>query len=114
MPENNNNKNNVKFDKSTLDSAVDFLFSNPGKKINILAYICFALAALGSIIMFINFIEYEAELGFAILIGGILGQYVISLFLVGFGDLVEKTSANARSVSLISGEENNIDELPEL
>jgi len=85
---------------------VQTIFENPGKKIKTISIIVFCLVTVLCVILaFVlgmkyypyyygknNHIEFNAPLFFGLLIGAPLTLYISTLFLVGFGDLVENSA----------------------
>jgi len=86
------------------------LFDNPGKKIKTIAIVCFVVIVVASVICAVSFgiskrfipdysnyshSYYKRTLHpkvfFPILIGGSFAAYVSSLFLYGFGELIENS-----------------------
>ena len=63
-----------------------------GKKIKATAIVGFIIESIAAIIVgFIAIIDEEFGIGFSIIIGGILGAYLIAMFTYAFGVLVDKT-----------------------
>ena len=63
-----------------------------GKKIKTTAIVGFIIESIAAIIVgFIAFIDEEIGIGFSIIVGGILGAYLIAMFIYAFGVLVDKT-----------------------
>ena len=73
-----------------------------GKKIKTTAIVGFVIEAVAAIILgFIAFIDEEIGIGFAVIVGGILGAYLIAMFIYAFGVLVDKTVQIASNTSKI-------------
>ena len=91
-----------------MDKLMD-LFEDSGKVIKKLAIICFFVGVVGSIILAIVYgkaptgyynemsFNFFAFLGF--LVGGLLVNFVSSIFLYAFGDLVDNVKTMARNNS---------------
>ena len=105
-----NNKSNI---MGTIIDSSNFLFGNSGKKIKIVALIEFVLAAIGTVIYFFQVAEYNGAIGFAILVVGLLGSYVVCLIMTAFGELVENSYIIAGKAPAKTAEGES-DELPEL
>ncbi len=86
------------------------MFENSGEKIKKIAIISFWIVVIASIILACvlgwteeysyygrRYNAFHAEYFFPIIIGGPLSAYISSLFLVGFGDLVENIQTIANS-----------------
>ena len=93
---------------------INFLWSDIGKKIKLLAKILAVLGVIGSVLAFIIFFFggivviidqgvgpgfVMMGLGFVYLIAGIVGSWVLSWFMYGFGELIEKTNEIAKNTS---------------
>lgn len=98
------------------------LFDNAGKKIKILAIVLFGLTAISCIVLAFVFgwsnargvasvvdsvygggkstiTEFHAEIFFPLLIGGPLLAWISSLFIYGFGEIIEKLSILASNTN---------------
>jgi len=84
------------------------MFDNPGKKIMQISKIVFWIVSLVSVILafVLGFerdyytTEFHAGIFFSLFFGGPIMNYVLTLFLVGFGELVENSKkTNAAKVS---------------
>ena len=67
------------------------MFENTGRKIKDFAYILFVIGVIASLITGIFFIRFSSFVVFGIIIGGIISSYISSLFIYGFGKLVENS-----------------------
>ena len=68
---------------------MDNLFSNIGRKIQVLAMVFFTLGTVGSVISGI-IIAKEMSIGYAILFGGPVVSLISNWFLYGFGEIIIK------------------------
>ncbi len=66
------------------------MYSNIGGKIKGLAIAAMVLGAIGFIISGLALIQTDLLAGILIIISGILGSWLASLVLYGFGELIEK------------------------
>lgn len=75
------------------------IFDNPGRRIQVWAQGMFIVECIGLIVVFLEkcFNENAFWEGLLILLGGAAAAYVLSLFVVGFGQLIESTKENART-----------------
>lgn len=71
------------------------IFNNPGTTIKNVAKIMFFLETVGSVIAGIVSASDEGDFiyFFAIAVGGVIIAYISNLFLVAFGELVEKATS---------------------
>jgi hypothetical protein len=68
------------------------MFTNVGGKIKTFAQVTAILGILGSVIGGLSLTSLDGTLGFLIIIAGSLIAWLTSLFLYGFGELVENTA----------------------
>ena len=85
------------------------MFENPGKKLKSFASILFCISAIGCVIGGISVINSGSTrygnplvgIGLVLIVGGVIVSYVMSLFIYGFGELIEnskgKNSENAKA-----------------
>ncbi|MCL2079175.1 MAG: hypothetical protein FWH17_04935 [Oscillospiraceae bacterium] len=73
------------------------MYNNIGAKIKILAQIIAWVGIIGSVI--IGFISLTFIWGIGVLIGGSLLSWILSWFIYGFGELIQKTSEIAQNTA---------------
>ena len=74
------------------------MFNNCGPKIKMIANVFFILGAIGSFVGGVILLDEADEgLGIAVMLGGILVSYIMSLMLATFGEIAENTSIIAKN-----------------
>lgn len=90
------------------------MFKNPGNKIQLVAELLFGLGAVfGSIAVFIFSILYEINffLCLVYIVAGVVGLYITSLFIYGFGQLILNTQSIDEKVVDNSAEDEQVTEV---
>ena len=78
------------------------MFTNVGKKIKTLAQVMFYVMLAGAVVGGIALISSDDDLvpaGLVMMAGGFLFSWISALFIYGFGELIDKTSAIERNTS---------------
>ena len=75
------------------------MFENIGKKIKTIAALETKIGIIVSIIIGLRLMNSSTELGILIIIGGSWLSWVSSIYVYGFGELIEKTSEIAHNTS---------------
>lgn len=92
------------------------MFERVGEKLKIVASVLFFVGAIASVLVGLSFLADDNTVftGIFVMIGGILGSYIVSLLLAALGELA--CSAQAREaylemitykVNALEGKENN-------
>lgn len=70
------------------------MFDDIGEKIQTIAGVVFILAVIGAVIgggyMIIK--DHQRLLGAVVLLGGLVGAYILSAFIYGFGELIDNSA----------------------
>ena len=73
------------------------MFNGIGEKIKGVSLLLFLIEVITSIMLGLVLIDYALLLGFAVIIGGSLFGFILTLFMYGFGELIEKVTIIANN-----------------
>lgn len=90
------------------------MFTNVGRKIKVYAKICLWMETIifviyGIVVLGDAYWAEEVVIGIALIIGGPISAWIISLFIYGFGEIVEKISSIEKKVADVTVESGKVE-----